>query len=202
MKNEEITAINLIEKILEFVTMVPDKNDWCLDKLKDNPPRYIRLKQIDILMDVYIPMSLFCCDLQSRIECIIRGQFLYDRTVDVYSEVYNKMEDTIKDFNPKYQHINTWLNRALQYNYEQIFRYLIELNKITNFNSGKLLVSHANYYSYLLIQQVNDSINTEKLISFLGTCVDPEDFTMPISDLMEIFDYPKEDLDKIDMEWL
>lgn len=202
MKNEEITATCLIQKILEFISMVPNHNDWNLNKLKDNPPRFIRLQQIDVLMDVYFPMSLYCIDLKSRIECIIRGQFLYDRTVDAYKEVYAEMEDTIKDFNPKYLHVNTWLNRALQYNYEQIFRYLIELNKITNFNSGKLLVGHANYYSYLLIQQVGDSINTEKLISFLGTCVDPEDFTMTESDLIETFDYPDEDLDKIDMEWL
>jgi hypothetical protein len=45
----EITAITLIDKVLEFTSMTPDTSSWTFEKLNKNESRLVRLRQIDSL---------------------------------------------------------------------------------------------------------------------------------------------------------
>ena len=38
----EITAITLLDKALEFERKTSSRTEWKLEKLKDNPPRFVR----------------------------------------------------------------------------------------------------------------------------------------------------------------
>ena len=49
MINKIITVKNLLDKYVEFQNMVPDKENWNEDILKDNPPRYYRFKELKSL---------------------------------------------------------------------------------------------------------------------------------------------------------
>lgn len=57
MKTEplQITALTLIDKVLEFERITPEKSEWSLDKQKDNKPRFVRLKQIEVLLKYFVP---------------------------------------------------------------------------------------------------------------------------------------------------
>ena len=44
------TAHDLLYKVIDFTNMTPDSNEWSFEKQKENPPRFVRLKQIQALI--------------------------------------------------------------------------------------------------------------------------------------------------------
>lgn len=200
--HEEITAQLLIEKILDFISLVPDHNDWKIEKLKNNPPRLIRFKQIEVLLQIFAPEIYNQNDIKLSIESTINGQFLLHRPEHIYTELFDEMETTIRRYKPKLKKSEPWQNRLLQDNFDHLMRYMIELNRISNYNSGVLVLSYPHFYAYLLSEETSTNIDTQKITSFLGTAIDPQQRLFNSSTLIKDFNYPSEDLTEIDLEWM
>ena len=49
-----LKAIDLLNKVLEFIEMTPNSKEWVLTALLKNPPRYIRLQQIESLTKAFL----------------------------------------------------------------------------------------------------------------------------------------------------
>jgi hypothetical protein len=202
MQNEQINGTSLIEKILDFISLVPDHNDWNIEKLKNNPPRFIRLIQIKAILQIYVPEVYIENDIKLSIENTINGQFLLHRPEHIYTELFDEMETTIKRYKPNLKKSEPWLNRLLQDNFDQLMQYMIELNRISNYNSGVIVLSYPHFYAYLLSQQISANIDTQMITSFLGTAIDPQKRVFNSNTLIKDFNYPPEDLSKIDLEWM
>jgi hypothetical protein len=52
-KSKTYNGIDLLDKILEFVTMTPNEREWNYKSLNSNQPRQIRLKQINSLLKAF-----------------------------------------------------------------------------------------------------------------------------------------------------
>jgi hypothetical protein len=202
MQNEQINGISLIEKILDFISLVPDHNDWNIEKLKNNPPRLIRLKQIEVLLQILVLEVYDPNDIKLSIENTINGQFLLHRPEHIYNELFDEMETTIRRYKPKLKKSEPWLNSLLQDNFNHLIRYMIELNRISNYHSGVLVLSYPYFYAYLLSEEISANINSEKIISFLGNAIDPQKRVFNSNSLIKDFNYPSEDLTEIDFEWM
>lgn len=77
------------------MSITPDKNRWSLDALTDDPPRLLRLKKINALIDVFIP-EFEDKNLQAKLESVLKGDFLYLRDESLYTNLFIKMDEIIE----------------------------------------------------------------------------------------------------------
>lgn len=54
MLTKTYSAIDLLDKVLEFIEMTPNSNEWNLQSLKSNLPRQIRFRQIEALLNAFL----------------------------------------------------------------------------------------------------------------------------------------------------
>src|SRR5215217_7544444 len=92
-------GLDLLEKIFEFTAMTPDANQWSVSSLKANPPRQIRLRQIQALINAFFgqetkanfidkTIALFQGDKNSlTISSILSGDFIKSRSIEDYAEL-------------------------------------------------------------------------------------------------------------------
>lgn len=202
MKNEEISVVTLINTLLEFIQMTPNKTEWDLDSLIDNNPRLIRLQQIKILLSIYTPETYYPNDLRSSIEATVSGQFLLFRHEEIYDDAYKMMENEIRRFKPEFKNIDRTNNRILQYNFEKASNYLIQLQKLLNYNSGQLLLSPEHSYSYILTEMVNGGIDKNKLIELTAVLMDPTKTIFKRETLVKNMGFPDDDIDEVDQMYM
>jgi hypothetical protein len=69
-KTKIYKGLDLLAKVLEFNAMTPNKEHWNEGALKNNPPRLIRLKQIQSLAQAFLIKG---ADSQSTILSILIG---------------------------------------------------------------------------------------------------------------------------------
>lgn len=115
---EKLNGLTLIYKTLEFTRMVPNYSDWNFEKLEDNPPGFIRLKQIDVLMQIFLPEIYIPNDLKVSIENLISGEFILSRSEDIYKDLFIEMDKLILKTKPHLKKYENWSNDFLKYNFE------------------------------------------------------------------------------------
>ena len=49
------TALDLLDKVIDFTNRSSDSTEWSFEKQQDNPPRLVRLQQIQALMEAFVP---------------------------------------------------------------------------------------------------------------------------------------------------
>ena len=49
------TALDLLDKVIDFTNMTSDSTEWTFEKQQYNPPRLVRLQQIQALMEAFVP---------------------------------------------------------------------------------------------------------------------------------------------------
>jgi len=67
MEATQIMSLTLVNKICEFIYLTPKENDWSFEAQIDNPPRLIRLKQIDCLIGLFVPEVKKSIKIKSKI---------------------------------------------------------------------------------------------------------------------------------------
>jgi len=48
------TAVDLLDKVIDFTNRSPDSAEWSFEIQQDNPPRLVRLQQIQALMEAFV----------------------------------------------------------------------------------------------------------------------------------------------------
>ena len=210
------TASTLIESILEFKSMTPDKNRWSLDALIDNPPRLLRLKEINALIDVFIP-ELKDRILQAKLVSVLTGDFLNLRNESLYTNLFVEMDNKIQELRSPYQRTKeelieerqnrdgtafifglSWDNGELKSNYLKLLNFKILLYDVKFYNSGTMELPYTRYFHYRLTQKISDSINIEEINNFLQIVIDPKKRNYTKKELIENYNYPDEYIDEDD----
>lgn len=210
------TALTLVDNILEFMSMTPDKSRWSFNALTDNPPRFLRLKKINALIDVFIP-ELKDKILQAKLVSVLTGDFLYLRDESLYTNLFVEMDDKIEELRSPYQRTKeelikerqkrdetdfifglSWENGELESNYLNLLNFKILLYEVKFYNSGTMELPYTRYFHYRLTQKISDSINIEEIDNFLHTVIDPKKRNYTKEELIEIYNYPNEYIDEDD----
>ena len=203
-QNSEFTAIDLLDKVLEFTSMSPDSRSWNLDALQSNPPRLIRFLQIDSLLKAFFflgnnPSGISRISLESFLE----GDFILDSDLSDYEETIQ----FIKNFMREETHDTSETSRIdldeLEFIYSRLLSFKKQLRKITNFNSDVVEASSISArFSYLLTSSVSKSIAEKptKLDKTLEILINPKGLTFSAEELISKYHYPTEDLIDIDID--
>ena len=157
-------ANDLVDKIIEFQALTPDRHQWSEHKLKDNPPRLYLFQQIKALLKIQFKNQ------NLTIEQFINGDFIQENESNTFDEL-NK--NIIESYDYKesghYKHDLENFNRFksnsdIKKIFAFHFRFILELENLNNFNTGMIGSGRlTNHYAYSMIKDVTNSIDQEKI---------------------------------------
>lgn len=196
----EITAITLIDKIIEFVAMLPDKNNWDINQLKLSSSYEIRYRQITTLLNYFIPEVKATQDLKIRIYAVLNGDFIESRPFIIYNELLNEMDKVILSSEIKIPKQLEWFALDLKSNYINTVKFKQKLYSILTFNYGYMEMYYQYLYNIEITNQIIYNIDTHTIDNFLGKVIDPLGRTVSKKTLVENYNYPEEDIYLVDLD--
>lgn len=197
-----LTAIDVIERFLEFQLMVPDTALWKDSELRDNLPKLYRLNQLQ---------SLFLAFDLGEINEFEGGGFVKKRPPEAYQPIWDKAQKDFQDLGEFTEsHLLNLMKKKESTRYmvslfERLFLYRKKLSEVLAFNSGVLAASGLYYYAFRKTEDFNNQIikaNLESIDNIIGLIISPDSQSFPRKQLIEEFGYPDVDLSEIDMEWI
>lgn len=210
-------GIDLLEKIFEFTAMTPDQSQWNLAALKDNPPRQIRFRQIQSLTQAFSGQTtkerfldkakaFFSSSTATiSIQSILNGDFIKTKTPGDYTELIDFISKLAKEKEADTDDTTEPMHVAkLIMAYRQLIKYKRLLIELLTFNSGWLeSSSHISRFSIYLIDEISSNLDDKysKLDKALELFINPEGMTFSETELIEHYNYPKDDLSEIDMNY-
>ncbi len=198
----KFTAQTLIEKALELDLCYPDHTTWVLDEQgKSLPGLQIRLKQLDVLIKVFIPESDWHKTLDAKIESVLSGEFILKREIKDYTELFLAMDNEIvKSKVQAGENRDGWGLHTLKHNYEDLIRYKGKLNYLLKHNSGIMEISYPYYFSVIITDEISKKANSKKVDKFLASVVDPRNRSYSKAKLMKEYQYPTEDVYDVELD--
>jgi len=196
----EITAITLIDKIIEFVAMLPDKNNWDINQLKLSSSYEIRYRQITTLLNYFVPEVKATQDLKIRIYAVLNGDFIESRPFIIYNELLNEMDKVILSSEIKIPKQLEWFALDLKSNYINTVKFKQKLYSILTFNYGYMEMYYQYLYNIEITNQIIYNIDTHTIDNFLGKVIDPLGRTVSKKTLVENYNYPEEDIYLVDLD--
>lgn len=215
-ENNEYTAIDLLDKVLEFIAMTPDKSQWSVTALKSNPPRHIRLKQIESMLNAF-----FTIDINTRlidnlelslsgkpkisIQSFLSGEYIEQREISDYAETIKFIKEFVKTRSNYFDETRGICLEELVFIFSDLVDYKITLRNILSFNSGVLEASSiASRFSIYLTNSVSKNFvdKDSDLDKFLELLINPKGLIFTEDELISSFNYPKENIIDIDIEFM
>lgn len=204
-------GIDLLNKIFEFVAMVPDEKEWNYKSLNYNKPRQIRFQQINSLLKAFTltenkniltkTVNYFNPNLNVEIKSILNGDFIKNRELEEYSELI----DFAKQFLQKNNYNIDIPVRLIELSfiYPKMIEYKKKLRGLIEFNSGWLEASgtFTNFHIVLtssISSNLNDKYND--LDQVIELFINPKKKYFTEKELIEKYNFPDEDLQQIDMD--
>jgi len=190
------TANDLMNKVIEFTNMTKDSAEWSFEKQKENPPRLVRLKQIQALMEVFVPSLKPIEDIGRSIKDFYSGDFIIHQPLAKYASLIVDIEKTIagsKHSNARKREISAI---HLQSNYRELLDYYLKLKNLLNHNNKYLEISYPYFFPYIVTEDISASIGTKAgIIShLLAVFIDPEKQSFTEDELIGQYHYPTVDL--------
>lgn len=205
-QNSEFTAIDLLDKVLEFNLMSPNPSCWNLEALKSNPPLLIRFRQIESLMKAFFSnVNISSNILHVSLESFLGGDFILDRVISDYKEAIYFIKEYIREETDNIHDTRTIDLCDLEFIYSRLLSFKKQLLKITNFNSDVVEASSISArFSYLLTGSISKSISEKptKLDEILELLINPNGLSFTLEELLSKYNYPTEDLIDIDIEYM
>lgn len=202
--NTTYTAFDLLDKVIDFTNMAPNSAEWSFEKQRENPPRLVRLQQIQALMEAFVPGLKPNEDIGRRIGGFYSGDFIIHKPMEKYASLLEEIEKTIlgsKFHNAKNSEISAF---ALKMNYRELLSYYLKLKAIMIFNSKYLDISYPYMFPYIVTEDIFDAISSKvpPIIHLLTTFIDPETQRYREDELIYQYNYPTEDLFDVDLDWM
>jgi hypothetical protein len=194
----EITGITLLNKILEFRSNTSDETKWTLSDLQEDRIKLVRFKQIQCLIELFVPEVYQPNDLSLPIEKLLNGDFIRMRQEKPYKKLFLKMDKVITSASDFFKKYKEWEVTELAFNYRELVEYKIKLNMVLNFNSGILEMSYPYSFSVIISEDISKSIKYNKMDDFLSSVIDPKKRIFYRDQLIKDHNYPREDV--YDME--
>ncbi|GHV10331.1 hypothetical protein FACS1894162_3850 [Bacteroidia bacterium] len=183
------TGIDLINKLLEFISLTPNTDNWFLDKQKSNPPRSILLRQILALMDAFEIEE--AQNEQKRLSQFIEGGFALDRKPED-SVAFIDMLKKYVDENDIQYNFCMCLPHQMPKLFSQLFAYKRQVYKLLHFNSGCIAASGLYAFAIRLTNAQAHSIDTRDLDAVLECIVNPNVLSFTEEELIANYQYPSE----------
>ena len=174
--SQPCTALDLLNKVIEFTSMTKDSAEWSFEKQKDNPPRLVRLQQIQALMEAFVPCLAPATDIGRSIKDFYSGDFIIHQPIAKYASLVEDIEKTIagsKHSSAKKSEISAI---HLQSNYRDLLDYYLKLKSLLNHTNKYLEISYLYFFPYIVTEDISASIGTKAstISSLLTEFIDPE----------------------------
>ncbi len=205
--NKKYTAIELLEKVFEFIAMTPEEKDWNIKKLQSNKPRQVRLQQIEALLFAFglfednegKGMSASKSSVGNALNSLLYGDFINTLKEQHIEEIDHYVT---KHFNDPY--FDRELSKGeLRFIYQYMIKYRKQVYTMLRFNSGRLEAGGKMVqYAIRLTSTITDNLNgkTEELDKLLDLIINPNQLSFTEQELIERFQYPDADLIDIDLD--
>lgn len=202
-----IKGIDLIEKIIEFIEMIPDKELWNYKSLENNESALLRLKQIDILIGAFgLRKKNAVISLRDEIAQALNGNFYENLDWEISNQTTEFVHQFILDKMLDKEYIEPLRRHEILFIFPKMLNYKIQITKLLKFNSGWLECSPRFNLAHFHINMV-DEINAkfadkyQILDDIIELIVNPKNQTFIEADLVEQFNYVSDDeIQKSDFE--
>lgn len=208
------TAHLLLQKIIEFVAMTPDKKDWHYEAIRHNPPREVRYRQIEALMKAFlldddgqdlalITRSRFREGHDTIIAAFLSGNFINVRSEETYAQLWEQMMQYVAKEENGLSETRGPSTDQLAFIFPKMMDYRQQLYDVMTFNSGWLEAGFASArYSIYLTDAINKNLEgkEQELDQALYMFIDPRQRSYTMEELVQKFNYPTENLHDIDMD--
>ena len=196
------TALDLLNKVIDFTNRSSDSAEWSFEKQKDNPPRLVRLQQIKALMEAFVSGLKPIVDIGRSIKDFYSGDFIIHQPIAKYASLIEDIEKTIagsKHSNARKREISAI---HLQNNYRELLDYYLKLKGLLNHNNKYLEISYPYLFPYVVTEEISASIASKviKISHLLATFIDPEKQSYMEEELIIQYHYPTEDLLDLDLD--
>ena len=210
------SGINLLDKILEFTEMSPNSAEWNLKSLKANPPRQIRLRQIESLLAAFCAIntnenllskakSIFFDNQKITITSFLHGDFIKTRSIDEYSEIIQFIKDFVKTRLGDADRKREIRIEELAFIFPVLIDFKKQIRSMLTFNSGWLEASSdVSLFSIYLTNSI-----AEKLVGKYGELdyvierfINSKGLIFTEEEMIDKYNFPKEDLNEIDSDFM
>ena len=198
------TALDLLKKVIDLTNMTSDSTEWSFEKQQDNPPRLLRLQQIQSLMKAFVPGLAPVKDIGQSIEDFYSGDFITHQPMEKYASLVEEIEKTIVGSKFSKARKKEVSAIHLQSNYRDLMDYYLKLNALLNHNKKYLEISYPYLFPYIVTDGISTSISSNALIisTLLASFIDPQEQSFTEDELISQFNYPTEDLLDLDLDWM
>ena len=198
------TALDLLNKVIDFTNLIPDSVEWSFEKQQHNPPRYVRLQQIQALMEAFVSGVKSHEDIGRRIIDFYSGDFIIHQPLEKYAYLIGEIENTIagsKFSNARKKEISA---THLQSNYRDLLDYYLKLKGLLNHNNRYMEISYPYFFQYIVTEGISTSIisKASTVSSLLSIFIDPQKQSFTEEELISKYHYPTEDLLDLDLDWM
>ena len=217
MSNQRIfSGIDLLNQVLEFTEMVPDSKQWTLSSVKSNPPRYIRLQQIQSLLNAFFSNStkknfpektrdFLSGNPSITINSFLIGEFIKLQSREDHALTFQFMREFVEKHVPGYITSEELHTAKLRFVFQKLVDYKRLLRQILEFNSGWIesgsVVAQFSIYLTASISKNLDG-NYTQLDKVLELFINPKGLSFTEDELISKYNYPKQSLEEIDIAWL
>lgn len=199
----DYTARELLHKILEFHRMAPERAEWSMEAQRDNPPRLVRLKQIEALLASFGCGGTDLPDVGARIEAFLAGRFVMARRLEEYVGLLAEIEAATSKRVRRAPDYPFQLD-DLRAHFAYLVRLRLKLEAVAKHNEGVLEVGYTRWYPVLVAEAVAKQLAEPiaELDRVLALFIDPAGRSFAEEDLVARFGFPIENLTDIDFDWL
>lgn len=199
----DYAAQELLHKILEFLRMTPERAEWSFEVQRENPPRLVRLRQIDALFSAFGCAGAGLSDVGARIEAFSAGRFVPQRRLEDYAGLLAEIEATIGRSKRPPAKCPIRLD-DLRVQFADLLQLRLKLDAVVEHHAGLLEVGYSHYYSFVVTNGVSGLLSEriEELDRVLTRFIDPAGRSFSEEDLRARFGFPSENLNDIDFDWL
>ncbi|OYU78828.1 MAG: hypothetical protein CFE23_16730, partial [Flavobacterium sp. BFFFF1] len=173
---------------------------WSVTVLKSNPPRQVRLKQIESLLNAFLTIdsktSLF-----DNVQSFLSGNFIRQRETSDYAQTIKFIKDFVRSSNSHFDETKEIRIEELIFIFPKLVDYKGQLRSILTFNSGWLEASSiASQFSIHLTNSISKNLidKYDNLDKSLELFINPKGLTFTEDELISRFNYPTENLNDID----
>jgi hypothetical protein len=212
MNNPKLyTAVDLIEKIIEFTKMTPNPKLWKEGLLHDSPPRYVRIRQINALIHAIFTKrsnnflgkakSLLMLNQTPTIKSLLSGNFITKRNIREYEDVIAIIKTTVREKEGQLGETGEITHKHLIHSYQRLLKYKNQLIDLFQFNDGIPTSSPIGLrYTAYLTDEVSNALygNYYRLDEALRMFIDPYSLSFTEEELQVDYNYPTEDLQEVD----
>jgi hypothetical protein len=188
----------IIDDYLELKALVENSENWKEEKLKDNPPRYFRLLRLNACLKALgikfeswkeFEKGYFKADHSSKIDRVRLFKLMSSLTKNGTSQ-FTILADEMEIDSNYYMYMALAMRRNIY-----------QFNALQN----TVLTASENYVVPLLVTDaILDDLNkySKTLDELLIQTLNPMNVSFSIREMIEKFDFPEVDLEKIDLDWI